>query len=220
MYVITHHHDYDEVLLGPIEWRPAFIASVLQSDLDLDTKPVVLQSDESRIPYYILPNVRVRPVVEEPVEYNPKIQFLNGPLWSYTDDVAVMSWIAADKDINIVKAELKNLVASERYNREIAGTTATVQGQLVSVDTNRGSRDIFVQKYLLMAETDQVEWKFPEGWLVLSKEELGQIVAAGANHVQAQFAWEAAKSAEIDTCATLAELDDVVIIETTPAEEA
>ena len=39
MYVITHHHDYDEVLLGPIDWKPSFIASVLQDDLDLDEKP-------------------------------------------------------------------------------------------------------------------------------------------------------------------------------------
>lgn len=220
MYVITHHHGYDEVLLGPIEWRPAFIASVLQSDLDLPTKPTVLMSDELKIPYDILPNVRVRPIVEESVEYNPKIQFLNGPFWSYTDDLATMNWIPTDKDIDLVKAELKNLVAAERYNREIAGTTATVQGQTVSIDTNRGSRDIFVQKYLLMADTDQVEWKFPEGWLTLSKAELGIVVAAGADHVQNQFVWEASKSAEIDACTTLAELDAVVIIETTPAGEA
>lgn len=213
MYVITHHHNYDEVLLGPIDWRPAFIASVLQSDLDLPIKPEVLASDEARIPYDILPNVRVRPIVEESTEYDPKIQFLNGPFWAYTDEHAVMTWIAADKDINLVRSELKTIVAGVRYNKEIAGTTVEIQGQTVSIDTNRGSRDIFVQKYLLMGDNDVVEWKFPEGWLSLTKTDLGLAVSAGADHVQNQFAWESQKSAEIDACVTLAELANIVVEE-------
>lgn len=220
MYVITHHHDYDEVLLGPIEWNPRFISSVLQSDLDLLYRPNVLASDEKKIPYEILPNVWARKVIEQKEEYNPKTQTLIGPYWTYpkktdanSEDYAIAEYRATDKPLEIVKSELKELVAAERYRKEVSGVKVTIQNTEVTVDTNRGDRDVFVQKFLLMSDTDTVEWKFPEAWLILTKAELGTIVAAGAAHVQNSFSWELAKASEIDACQTHAELDVVVITE-------
>lgn len=219
MYAITHHHNYDEVLLGPIEWKPRFIASVLQQDLELDELPTILASDESRIPYDILPDVRVRRVEFAYEQHNPKLQYHNGPFWSYDNDIALATYVATDKPLDLVKSELKTLLAAERYKKEISGVKTTIQGLEITVDTNRGDRDVFVQKYLLMSDTDTVEWKFPEGWLTLSKSDLGQVVSAGAAHVQSSFSWEASKVVEIDSCTTLQELDAVVIIEPQQEQE-
>jgi hypothetical protein len=212
MYVITHHHDYDEVLLGPVTWNPKYIASVLRSDLDLDYTPSVTASDESKIPYEIISNVWVRPVVSVTEPINEKIQYHVGPYWSYTPSEATATYVATLKDIDVVKGELKTIIASERYKKEISGVKVTIQGQEVSVDTNRGDRDIFVQKYILMGENETVNWKFPEGWLTLTKSELGQIVSAGATHVQMCFDWESAKVAEIDACVDHAALDNVILV--------
>jgi hypothetical protein len=211
MYVITHHHDYDEVLLGPINWNPRYIASVLQSDLDLDQAPTILASDEQRVPYDILPNVRVRKVNEVYAELNAKTQRHEGPFWTYDNDEATATWTAVDKPIDLVKGELKTLVAAERYIRENAGITLTVQNVPVWCDTSRGNRDIFFQKYAVMGENDTVNWKFPNTWLTLTKAELGIIVASGTAYIQGCFDWEETKSVEIDACTTLAQLDAIVI---------
>jgi hypothetical protein len=211
MYVITHHHDYDEVLLGPINWNPRYIASVLQSDLDLDTAPTILASDEQRVPYDILPNVRVRKAVTSYAELNAKIQRHEGPFWTYANDEATATFTAVDKPLDLVKGELKSLVAAERYRKENAGIKITIQGTEVTCDTSRENRDIFLQRLLTMTSTDTVNWKFPEAFINITYSELESIINAGVVHIQSCFDWELAKGIEIDACTTLSQLDAIVI---------
>lgn len=211
MYVITHHHDYDEVLLGPVAWNPRFISSVLRTDLDLNYTPNIQASDEQKVPYEVHPNVWIRRVESVSEEHNPKLHTLMGPYWSYDGTRAIAEYRKQDKPLEIVKAELKQIVTAKRYEREVAGVKVTIQGTEVTVDTSRGNRDIFVQKFLLMTDTDTVQWKFPEGWLTLTKSDLGLAVDAGASHVQSEFNWENAKHAEIEACTTLEQLDVVVL---------
>lgn len=213
MYVITHHHDYDEVLLGPIEWNPRFIASVIQSDLELSYKPDVKESDKERVPYDIIPNVRVRPVIFVTPEHDEKTQFLVGPYWSYTENEATATYNVEYKNIDLLRGELKQKLAAERYKKEISGFKITLQGQEVSINTNRTEREIFAQKYLIMGESDIVEWKFPEAWLNLTKTELLQIVNAINNHVQSAFSWELNKATSLDSASTHEELMSVELIE-------
>jgi hypothetical protein len=219
MYVITHHHQYDEVLLGPIEWRPSFIASVLQSDLDLNFKPNVLMSDEQRVPFSLdfNSNVRIRKYAEVREEINPKIQRHEGPFWSYTDDVATGTYTAANKGLNLIKGEQKNLVTSERYNKEVSGTKVTIQGQEVFVDTSRNGRTVYNEKYQLLADSETINWKFNQIWLTLTKEELKQIVDVVNAHVQSSFDWEMSKHNEIETLSTHEELDAFTFVEPTGA---
>jgi len=68
-----------------------------------------------------------------------------------------------------------------------------------------------------MGENDTVNWKFPEGWLTLTKVELGAAVSAGAAHIQGSFDWEKAKIEEIEAAETVEVLDAIVIVE--PQEE-
>lgn len=211
MYVITHHHDYDEVLLGPIPWNPRYMSSVIQSDLDLDTAPTILASDELRVPFDILPNVRVRKATTSYAPINNKIQRFEGPFWTYVNDEGIATFTAVDKDIDLVKGELKSITASVRYEKENAGITLNVQGVDVWCDTSRGNRDVFFQKLALMGDTDTVKWKFPNVWLELTKADLGMIVTAGVAYIQGCFDWEDIKNSEIDACTTLAELDAIVI---------
>lgn len=208
MYVITHHHDYDEVLLGPIEWNPRFIASVLRSDLELDYAPSILPSDEQKVPYDILPNVRVRPVQELRQPLNEKTQFHVGPYWSYTDDLATAEYRAENKNIDVVKGELKQIVAAERYKKEIAGTTATIQGQEINLATDRDGRKIYSEKLSVIGD-GTLSWKFNDIFLDINKTELEAIINAVHDAVQSAFDWESAKFTEIDNCTTVEQLDAI-----------
>lgn len=212
MFVIVYNN---YVNLGPMPWNKRRFESFIQEEYEIE---VVLPSTAPTEAIVVDPNIlSIYPVGDsEPLpEFNPKIQFLQGPYWNYSTGLAVSHYVAEDLSIDAVKNQLKAEVTTERYNREVAGVQATTQGTTVTVDTSRGNRDVFVQKYLLMGENDTVTWKFPEAWLILTKAELGALVAIGAGHVQDQFEWEALKLAEIDSKATLAELDAVVIKEVT-----
>lgn len=209
MYVITDHNTQDFVILGPIAWKPRYISDILSDELDQDI--VITSADESRVPFDVIPGVTIRRCNMEYAEINPKIHRHEGPFWTYDDNnpeiQAVASWQQQDKNIDQVKAELKNLAADVRWTKENQGVTLNIQGIDVWCDTSRGNRDIFLQKYTLMPDDTTINWKFPNGWLELSKAELGTIVTEGANYIQTCFDWEASKSALIDACTTLSELD-------------
>jgi hypothetical protein len=64
-----------------------------------------------------------------------------------------------------------------------------------------------------MGENDTVNWKFPEGWLTLTKADLGAAVTAGVAHIQSSFDWEKAKVEEIEAATDAATLDVIVIVE-------
>ena len=57
-----------------------------------------------------------------------------------------------------------------------------------------------------MSDTETSNWKFPEGWLTLTKSELGQCVSAGATHIQSCFDWEKNYTDRIEAATTKEEL--------------
>jgi len=216
MYVITDHNNGNFVLLGPIEWRPRYISDIIYDEFFEEIS--LTKEDESRVPFEILPGVKVRRCQSTYEEINPKINRLEGPLWTYDDDnpevQATAAWVKADKSMDQVKAELKSVVANLRWQKENKGVTLTIQNTEVWCDTSRGNRDVFLQKYSLMGDADTINWKFPgDIWLTLTKPELGYIVFSGATYIQSCFDWEAAQGVIIDGCTTLEELDSLTFEE-------
>lgn len=208
MYVVTHN---DQVILGPIPWSARMFSSVIEDDLEI--KVTIFPSQKNSVPLDLGNGIKIRMAVEDRPSLNPKIQMHTGPFWTFTDTTGTHSYVPVDKPIELVKQELKQVAAAERWKKEHSGVKVTVQGTDVTVDTARGARDIFVQKYLLMADGETTTWKFPEGWLTLTKSELGQCVAAGVQHVQTQFNWESGIVDQINAAQTLQELDALVIVE-------
>jgi len=202
MYVLTIN---DNVVLGPISWNARMFNSALEDELEV--KFNILPSHQSNVPLVLSDGVKVRECVEEHPPLNPKIQMYNGPFWTFTDTLGTASYVVLDKPLDLIKKELKEQVASNRWKQEGAGTKVTIQGVEVTVDTSRGNRDVFVQQLLLMPDADTVGWKFPETWLTLTKAELGACVAAGVAHVQAAFGWEKQLNEAIDACTDTASLD-------------
>jgi hypothetical protein len=202
------------VHLGPVSWRPRFIQSELD---DLEVDFIVNPTETGYVK--INDSFEIIPIVADVTpEYDPLYNVLAGPFYTYdlqADGLtygATVSHTVSDNTPDGVRPTLKQQVAAERYRRENLGTTATVQDQLVTVDTSRDNRNTIVQAFLLMSDTDTVQWKFPEGFVNLTYADAEAVVKAGATYIQAQFNWEAAKNAELDACATLAELRAVEIV--------
>lgn len=219
MYVITNHNEQNFVLLGPITWRPRFISSVLSDDLDQEIE--VTAADEARVPFDIIPGVTIRKAVTQYEEINDKIHAYDGPFWDYSgeDGIAVASFTKRDKPLSIVKHDLKQLAAAERWKREVAGIELEIDDTVLKVDTERDSRNILVQAAMLLGDDDTVGWKFLNTWKVLTKQQVLYIVGAVKNHVEECFQWEVALDQEIDACETLEELDAIVIVENNDNDE-
>ena len=201
MYVLEHQN---QVINGPRTWNYHSFQSSLEDDLEIiislprqkyDNDIIVINDDT-----HIYKAELVSP------EHDPKFEYLHGPFWDFTTGIAVGTYTKETYDVNTIKGKLKEIVTANRYNKEIAGVKTTVQGLEVTIDTSRDGRNIFVHKYVLMQDTDVAEWKFPEGWLTLTKSELGQIVSVGASYIQSQFDWEKNKMIEIDGLETVEEL--------------
>lgn len=205
MFVLVHK---GRVLVGPMGWNRAMFDGNLEK---LGIRFTLPRFEPESLPLTIDENTTVKRVEFAQTEYNQKTQYLEGPYWDHSGAVSIASYQVKDQPIDSVRARLKETLAENRWKREVAGTKTTIQNLQVTVDTARGSRDVFVQKYLLMAEDATVTWKFPEGWLTLTKSELGQAIQAGAAHVESAFKWESDKAIELDNCRTLTELDIVLL---------
>lgn len=204
------------VLNGPREWNYRSFESTLSDDLDIPVNLPMQKNDSD--PIVINATTRIIASTMVYPDYNPKIEYLDGPYWTFEEDMsfATGNFQVKDQPIEYVKQTLIGRVAANRYVKESAGTTTVIQDKTVSIDTSREGRAIFVQAYTLMAEDSTLNWKFPEGWFVLSKPELGQVVGAGATYVQTCFNWEESKTVEINNCTTLEELNNIDVGDPTP----
>lgn len=208
MFFALVHDNF--VIVGPRLWNKLLFEEALQEECDV-TYTLPTRNDEGT-PFIIAPNVMILPIVSLPQPvFNSKIQRLDGPYWVFTDTEAQMSFTVVDLPIEAVKNQLKVVIANNRYTKEVGGIKMTIQGIEVSIDTARGSREIFFDAYNSMGPTETINWKFPECWLTLTKDELGSIVAAGKLHIQTCFDWERDKDQEIDSAQTLQALDAIIL---------
>lgn len=204
MYALIHNN---RIEVGPRQWLWSAFKSYLDSE-GLDASALPRQSPTAPV---ITAQWKILPVVDPPTpDHVYPYEQLAGPFLTINGDVNVTgTWTVVPVPIHITKDHLKGIVTGNRYTVEVQGFKMTIQGQQVTIDTERGSRDIFFQTYLSMADGDTITWKFPETWLELTKAELGQIVFAGKAHIQNAFDWEKQKWAEIDACTTRAEFEAV-----------
>jgi hypothetical protein len=208
MYVIIHK---SRVIVGPLAWAQKYYTDVLKIRHRIQAN-IPGQAPE-QMPYTVDENTKIHEVVENKPNIDPMIQYHYGPLWDTTNDVVVANYEVKELSIESARNNFRHLAAHERYKKEISGTKVTIQDKEVSVETSRGDRDIFVQKYLLMSEQETVNWKFSEGWLTLTKQELGSVVQAGATHIQNSFDWEKNINDQIDAAQTPEELYAIEIEE-------
>jgi hypothetical protein len=193
LYAIVHKN---RVVVGPLAWAQKYFTNVLKIRHRVQAN-IPGQAPEE-MPYTVDEHTAIYEVVENKPELDPMVQAYRGPLWEISQTHVTANYEVHDHQIATARNNFRHLAAHERYKKEIAGTKTTVQGMEVTIDTARGNREIFVQKFLLMGNDDTVNWKFPEAWLTLTKTDLGQVVQAGAQHIQDCYDWEKAINDQID----------------------
>ena len=208
MYAVIHKQ---KVIIGPKNWDRVFFSfRFKQLKINSSSMP---KTAPTTFPYIVDENTRIIPATVKYEDINPMVQYHRGPIWTIDDNFASAIYEAVNTPIEAAKANFRNQAADERYKKEVAGTKTTIHGLEVSIDTSRDGRNIFVQKFSLMGDADTVNWKFPEGWLTLTKAELGQIVLAGAAHIQSVFDWEKSINDQIDVANTAEELLAIQILQ-------
>jgi len=211
-YVLVQNKS--QIFLGPIDWRPRFIQSEIDTLLeegDLSQQYTVPPVEQGYI--QLADGFEIYPITSiiDPADFDPKFDDLIGPVWSFENNEARMSYTKQDRQIDAVRSSLKEIVAAERFIKENAGTMINIQSNDVFLDTSREGRNIFVQKYFLMGDADTVNWKFPTCWLTLTKTDLGQLVTAGVKYIQDQFDWEKNLVEQIDSAQTVGQLRSIKI---------
>ena len=206
MYVLINNN---QVINGPRSWNYRSFESTLEDELEITYKLPMQKTDND--PIIINEETKILPATLVYKDFNSRIEYLDGPFWEFSDTLATGTFIIKPNNIDAVKNDLISKIAAIRYTKETAGIKVTVQNTEVTIDTARGNRDIFVQKYLLMGESDTVQWKFPECWLTLTKSDLGFIVSSATVFIQDQFSWEESKALEINACSTLEELNELIL---------
>ena len=207
MYAVIYDN---RVLVGPMNWNRGIFQGALERRGVQYSLP---RTAPNNLPLTINEHAKIMQVEEIKPELNALVEYYYGPLWDITETKAIANYEVHDTPIESARYNLKQLAAQERYKKEILGATVTIQEQTVTIDTNRGAKDVFVQKYLLMAESDTVNWKFPETWLPLTKNDLSLAVQAGAQYIQSCFDWELNITEQIDLAETKEQLLAIVIIE-------
>lgn len=198
------------ILLGPMPWRQRMFQKEIDDLFDAGDISVRYEigpiAPESK--YLDLgEGIEIFPVVSLNVPaYDPLYEQLAGPYYTFTNNEATASYNAVPVSLEQSKGALKVVVTDNRYRKEQAGIKLTIQGNDVSIDTARGSRDIFLQTYAMMNDTETINWKFPEMWIPVTKADMGYIVSQGKAHIQNCFDWELSTHGQIDTAQTVEEL--------------
>lgn len=203
-YVLVHNNF---VINGPREWNYRSFESSLEEDCEIQFKLPMSKKDEEIIE--IDENTKIYAAELVYPSYNPKIEYPHGPFWDFSTGKAIGTFQVLKTPVDLIKSALKEKVAEIRWRKEILGTQTTIQSIDVLLNTERVKRDVYAQKYLLMADDETVQWKFPQQWLTVTKQEMKQIVDCIDSHVQNVFAWEVNKIAAIDSCTTAKQLDAI-----------
>lgn len=208
MYAIIHK---GRVVLGPLAWAQKYFTDVLKIRYRV-TANIPGEAPEE-LPYTVDENTTIHKVEENKPEIDPMVKQLYGPLWDTTGDIVIANYDVVDLSIDDARNNFRYLTAFERYKKEIAGTKVTVQDTEVSVGTSREERNNYIQQFVVMNEQDTVNWKFPQGWLTLSKSDLGTVVQAINTHVQGSFDWEKDINDQINAAQNADELYAIEITE-------
>ncbi len=197
------------VIIGPKDWNRHYFQEVLRDELDIDH-----QLPSSIQPYQVIDiddHTKIIWVNQlDTVHWDGRFQRLDGPFFNFHETHADVYYTPVDLPLDVAKSFCKSQIADLRYARETSGFKMLVGNIEVTIDTARGSRDIFLQTYSMMDDTDTINWKFPEAWLTLTRAELGSIVLAGKTHIKLSFDWELQKDNEIDACSDMASLRAVM----------
>ena len=209
-YVIVKNKQ--QVLLGPMPWRQTMFQ---------------LEIDEQGIDYYVPPETGMRVTVSPEIEifpckvntpyFNPVYEELAGPFWNFDGSVAQGTYEVIELPLEKVKGNLKAVLASKRYDKEVAGISDTINGVEITLDTSRQMRTQYNDLLSSMGE-NSIEYKSNQQFVTLTPSNVQSMIDAVYNHIQTQFTWEKEASLQIDSALSVEQLKTIDSTLINPAE--
>lgn len=208
MYVVKYK---GRVVLGMIPWNHKYIQDVMRTRYRVTIELPYLEPGVSEFPYVVNDDITIYPATEDrDPNINPMIQQYYGPTWEFLENSVIAHYDIQSLELSSAQGNYRARAAAYRYDKEISGTKITINGVEYNIETDRASRSKYVEKYIMLAENQTVNWKFADQWVVLSKQDIQTIVQAIDNHVQAAFDWELSMINVIESAASS---DDLLAIE-------
>ena len=201
----------EQVVTGPRDWNPRYFEHFLRDECHISyTLPIMPISE----PLYLSESVKLVPTHPIP---NPSIddlfEGLTGPQLSYdADGNHISAYVVQSHTVDSIQVNLKAVVANTRWIKETTAISRDINGRVLTLESDRESRNLFFHALILSSDTDSYVWKFPEGFATLSKSDLHTIVVTLTTYVQECFSWEASKMSLIDAALTIEELKAVDLI--------
>lgn len=206
MFGLIHNN---KIVVGPRDWNRSFFLDYLnKNSLDAASLPSTAPTEGiTTDDWKLLPvTSTLTPII------NKKFEQLIGPTWTINADNITGEYTKKTRDIHFIKGDLKQVVATNRYEAEVSGIVHTFSDlEQVKVSTGRDDRNVFSSYYISMADDETISFKFKDGVFrnSITKTEVKSIADGVKDHVKAVFSWESNKFAEIDACANTAALEDV-----------
>lgn len=208
MFIIQQNNN---IVYGPANFNYAMFNHIITEELELESNlPTILPVNEVHI---VDANTSVIPAELTYISYNSKIEQLSGPFWDISETKAIGHFEIANKSVDSIKNELKQIVTANRYLVETADFTTTIQGTEVIVEGSRENKTIFLISYSALPDTGTFTWKFPKSnnFVMCSKADILSIIQLFVAQTQSAFDFESEKFNEIDACITIEELDSVIL---------
>jgi hypothetical protein len=205
MYVIIHKN---RVILGILPWNSQYFTDVLRSRHRITTELPRNEPAPDAFPWEIDAETKIFPAEEiRPNINNPLVEYYYGPTWEFLETKVIANYDVLPHSIEDARGNYKTKASLQRYEQEVSGTKITIDTVEYKIETDRLAKTKFIEKYISMGDT--VNWKFNEGWKVLTKEQIYSIVVAIDTHVQTAFDEELRLNTVIDTCETAEQLESV-----------
>lgn len=204
MYVVKFK---ERIVLGIIPWNHQYIQDVMRNRYRITIELPYLEPEATEFPYVVNDDIIIYPASENrDLNINPMIQQYYGPTWEFLENTVIAHYEIQSLDLHSAQSNYRARAAAYRYDKEIAGTKITINGVEYKLETDRFNRSKYVEKYIMLAENQTVNWKFDDQWVILSKQDIQNIVQAIDNHIQAAFDWELSMINSIESAANLADL--------------
>ncbi len=209
MYVIINK---DRVILGILPWNSKYFVEVLKIRHNIITELPRDEPDSSKFPYVIDDETVIKKAEEDrQQQINPLIEYYYGPTWEFVDDKVIAHYEVRPLTLEDAKINYKDKAANIRYNNEISGTTITIDGNNYEIETSRESRTKYIEKYAMM-DDGPINWKFKEGWQLLTRQNMFDIIRSIDNHIQLSFDTEFNLITQINNSLTIEDLLSIELL--------
>lgn len=200
----------ERIITGPRDWNPKYFEYFLQSECSIDTP---LPDAAPGEPLIFDEHVKLVPTLEEVTpEIDPTYEQIYGPNFKYDEQGNYVCYYSAQYyPMDVIKTNLKNIVAGNRWIKETTSINRLVDPYQLTIYTDRGSRTAYTQALVFATDDYSAQWKFPQGFVVLNKTQLQTIVDEVVDYVQSCFDWESSVDTQIDNASTVEELKQIIL---------